>query len=51
MSAAAKLRPNDFKRARALFDAGYSFIAVGSDLSILARRSEGLRAEFTTPAA
>jgi 4-hydroxy-2-oxoheptanedioate aldolase len=37
--------------ARALFDTGYSFIAVGSDLSILARRSEGLRAEFTTPAA
>jgi len=34
--------------ARALFDTGYSFIAVGSDLSVLARRSEGLRAEFAT---
>ena len=32
--------------ARALLDAGYDFIAVGSDLSILARRSEALLAEI-----
>jgi 4-hydroxy-2-oxoheptanedioate aldolase len=33
--------------ARAYFEAGFSFIAVGSDVSILARKSESLRAEFT----
>lgn len=32
--------------AKRLFDAGYDFVAVGSDLSILARRSEALLAEF-----
>lgn len=32
--------------ARELFDAGYSYIAVGSDTAILARRSEALLAEI-----
>jgi 4-hydroxy-2-oxoheptanedioate aldolase len=36
----------DVGQVRALFDDGYSFIAVGSDTSILARRSEGLLAEI-----
>jgi 4-hydroxy-2-oxoheptanedioate aldolase len=34
--------------ARELFELGYSFIAVGGDLSILARRSEALLTEVTT---
>jgi 4-hydroxy-2-oxoheptanedioate aldolase len=33
------------EEARALFNDGYSFIAVGSDTSILARRSEALLAD------
>ncbi len=33
--------------ARELFKMGYDFIASGSDLSILARRSEALLAELT----
>lgn len=35
--------------ARKLFDAGYTFVAVGSDTSIIARRSEALLVELQAP--
>jgi 4-hydroxy-2-oxoheptanedioate aldolase len=40
----------DPAQARSLFDDGYKFIAVGSDLAILARRSEALLAEVSDKA-
>ena len=43
---AAGMLEYDLAEAKRLFEAGYDFIAVASDLAILARRSEALLAEF-----
>ena len=43
---AAGMLEYDIAEAKRLFEAGFDFVAVSSDLAILARRSEAVVAEF-----